>query len=154
MKTYSLQKSYDITITCHWAVWDKFWLQIQLSHVSVAHSCNFQTIYLVVQFVFELQLQLQPLSIKLKLHICMKSSSSSCYGWIFHTVSEVILLNSQWQVCIYVNPIDNKPNVEPRPQKSLNFNLPYLKNLRRFWNEQVVCFIIPWNLYAQQISWS
>ena len=45
MKTYSLQKSYGIAITCHWAVWDKFWLQIQLRHVSITQSCNFQTIW-------------------------------------------------------------------------------------------------------------
>ena len=64
-------------------------------------------IYSAVQFVFELQLQLQLLSLKLKLFLCTKSSSSFRYDWILHIVSVVILLNTQWQVCIDVNHIDN-----------------------------------------------
>ena len=43
---------------------------------------------------------------------------------------------------------DNKHYVAPRPQTSLNFNHPYPKNL---WNEQVVCFTVPRNLYEKKI---
>ena len=58
----------------------------------------------------------------------------------------------KWQRTVDLLCIHNKPYVEPRPPKSQSFNHPYLNNLRRFWNEQVVCSILPGKLCAQQIS--
>ena len=101
-----------------------------------------------------------------KSHWCLYATQSNS-DWLFNTQSRVMLADwlildnnetttlhfnvHYWQCCDWDS---NKPYVEPRPPKSLSFNHPCLKNLGRFWNEQVVCFILQWNVYSRKISWS
>ena len=57
-------------------------------------------------------------------------------------ITHKVELNEQW-LGNSMKPgiiLFNNPFVEPRPPKSWNFTCANLKNLQRFWKEQVICF--------------